>query len=111
MAENQSEAKSPWICQIVTGPEHDIKVNDKELVGLEQYLQQLAKDKDLNWWELANVLTYIACGQIGAADYEVKGTEASVRFLSNVPEMLAVHISALARGDNLAINPSSQTIN
>ena len=113
MAKNSSdnEAKSMWEVQVETGPNHAIAVNGKELIGLEEFLQTLAREKKLNWWELATVLSYIAAGQIAAADFEVKGTEASMRFLNNLPQMLAVHIAALSSGDNIAINPSEQSIN
>lgn len=101
-----------WGVRIVTGPEHDIKVNDKELAGFEQYLLKLAHENGLNWWELSNLLIYMAVGQVAAADFQAGSNEAMVRLSYSLTELYPLHMKALSQGDNLIANPADgDTIN
>lgn len=111
MAENsQPEAEdleNMWQFQVETGPDHDIKVNGKELKGFEDFLAQLAHENKLNWWELGNLLLYLGVGQIAAADHMAEDTQGVARLSISFAQMYKLHREALIEGNNMIANPSA----
>ena len=111
MPKNSSDMDM-WKAEMMQAPDHDIAINGKEAVGLRDFLEKLAVDRNYNWWELAHVLLWHSVEQIAAADLQAQDTQAISNFAISLSGMYAAQRRGLTDGSSTIVSPTSDdTIN